>query len=507
MRTILSHRKNLLILTSIVLLFIGLQLYTSASTSFVSDPLAKAIQIESAKTNRGKWIYPAEHIDPDKKFGPTLFVIKDKTGDFKSVFSQTFADIYANLFPSIPVQYLPYLNIVFIVLGILSMHFIAGVSIPACCIGVFATVFFSQSLDLSEVPLLFFWISLSYSIWSRGFEQSKSTRISLGIFLLLLGSFLRLEILILGSITFGLSLILLWRDKRINDFLLLIFSFALPIALFFLINNYRDGHIFGIRYLYNFESNAHLTYITRFQNMLNIVFTSFQSSSLKIGFFFYSPFFLYLIFYLLRSNREFKKLNVTMAHFIIMSSYPLIVGFTAPNDGITVTGRYAMATVFPGMFLISLHWNELKQKKLFWILVIVSLIISFIMIKISKNSNKMIRKTNQILEPLKADLWIFFDQNISGIAGLRLLEQKSIAVEQLDWKNDLHSLVSKIREEKLKSVIVFDFAKSSPVKFPRTLQLDSEEFNSLWQKENFHCDLMEEVDYIALRRCKSKSED
>lgn len=503
MQIMLTHKKNLLILTTMALFFIGVQLYLSASTSFVSDPLAKAIQIESAKSDDGKWIYPAENIDPEKYFGPTLFVIKDQTGAFKSVFSQTFAIIYASIFQPVPVQYLPYFNILFVVLGILSMYLIAGISIIASSIGVFATVFFSQSLDLSEVPLLFFWISLSYSLWSQGFAERNTNQICLGIFLLLLGCFLRLEILILGSFTFGLSLLALWKERRTKDFFLLFFSFTLPIAIFFLTNQYRDGHIFGIRYLYNFESNGHLTVLKRLENMLHIVFTSFAGGNLKIGFFFYSPFFLYLIFFLLRLKGELKKTNITIAHLILIIFYPIIVGFTAPNDGITVTGRYAMATIFPGIFLISLYWKELKQKKFFWILIVLSLIMSFLMIKISKNSNKMIRKTNQILEPLKADLWIFFDQNISGIAGLHLLKQKSIAVGHLDWRKDLHPLVSRIKQAKLKTVIVFDFAKSSPVKFPRTVQLDSEEFDSLWKQENFHCDLIEQAEYIAFRRCTS----
>lgn len=482
-------------------LFLFLQTYASVSSGSVSDSLTKAIQIESAKSESSKWIYPAKNLDPGKKFNPTLFVIKNKQGEFQSVFSETFAKIYSILFASVPIQFVPYFNIVFLILGMLSLNFIGQIPILICILVTYGSVLFSQSLDLSEVPLLFFWISVSYSTWAIGIKKNQPNKIYLGVFLLLLGSFLRLEVILLGGLIFIYSVFYFYQKKSIKSVFYLTVGFSVPIFIFFFVNYINDGHIFGIRYLYNFDPSNQLTAFMRLKNMINITFTSIYGLEIKIGFFLYSPFFLYLIFNFIKKRREHELSDPSLGHFLIMIFYPILVGITAPNDGITITGRYALAAIFPGMFLLSDSWNQIKGKKIFWFFVFLSLILSFFLLKVLKQSNKMIRKTNSILEPLKSDLWIFYDQNISGIAGLHLLTQTSLAVTDLNWRKDFHSLALLMNEEKIQSIVFFDFSKSSLIQYKRSLELQSDEFQKLMKNENLLCNETVDVEFFTYRKC------
>ncbi|MBM9547026.1 hypothetical protein JWG40_08355 [Leptospira sp. 201903074] len=496
----MNSTKQTLLIIAAASLFLLAQTYASVSSGSVSDSLTKAIQIESAKSENSKWIYPAENLDPEKKFNPTLFVIKNKRGEFQSVFSETFAKIYSTLFYLVPIEFVPYFNIVFLILGMLSLTFIGQIPILVCILITYGSVLFSQSLDLSEVPLLFFLISISYSIWAIGIKKNHPNKIYLGLLLLLFGCFLRLEIILLGGLIFVYSAFYFYQQKSIKGELYLVASFCASIFIFFSINYINEGHIFGLRYLYNFDPDNQLTFVMRLKNMLNISFTSIHALDIKIGFFLYSPFFLYLIYFGFKS-RSFETSNPSFAHLFILIVYPILVGITAPNDGITITGRYALAAIFPGMFLLSDHWNQIRGKKIFWLLVFASLTLSFFVLKVLKQSNKMIRKTNSILEPLKTDLWIFYDQNISGVAGLHLLKQPSLAVTEINWRKDLHTLTSRIKAEKIRNIVVFDFSESSIVKYKRPLELQSDDFQKLWKNEDFLCSETINVDFISYRKC------
>lgn len=74
---------------------------------------------------------------------------------------------------------------------------------------------------------------------------------------------------------------------------------------------------------------------------------------------------------------------------------------------------------------------------------IFSVIVNLFILKISKESYKMIRKTNQIYVSLKSDLWIFYDSNLSGTAGLSLLTQPSVSFHEFENETERKSLFFK----------------------------------------------------------------
>ncbi|PKA14086.1 hypothetical protein CH372_00090 [Leptospira meyeri] len=502
----ISEKQNQRFLVYLLLfgiLFLALQFFLSAKTSFISDSLAKATQIESAKEWRDSILYPAEVLDPDLKMHPVLFVIENQ-GKLKSVFSEVFARFYSVLFYFIPIQWIMFTNGLFLVLASYLLYRIGKIPVTVSLFIFISSVVFSQVLDISEVPFAIFWISLSYSLWSRGIEEKKPILIAISIFLMVWGSFLRLEILILSCVIYGLSFLFLYFQQRFFEIIFITIAFTIPVLVFFIWNHYEYGHFLGIRYLYNYSTGQSQSIGSHFYQLQKILFTSFTEPGLKIGFFIYSPYFLYVI-YLFRKQLKTKNLQEpSFFHFIILIIYPILVGLSAPNDGITITSRYTLFAVFPGIFLIAIQWQNLKINKFFLFLVICSLLINVFLIKVTKESYKMIRKTNLTYETLKSDLWIFYDRNLSGTAGLYLLSQPSISFENFENKELRNSLFSRIRKEKLKQIYIFDFSKTTPNAFMhlnRGVELNSEEFVKVLQEEGFQCKTYEEKSWIGYRLC------
>ncbi|WP_244309980.1 LA_3751/LA_3752 family putative glycosyltransferase [Leptospira mtsangambouensis] len=498
-----TNQQTLVYLFLFGFLFLGLQFLLSVKTSFISDSLTKAAQIESAKEWNDSILYPAENLDPDKKMHPILFVIANQ-GKLKSVFSEVFARIYSVLFYFIPIQWIMFTNGIFLVLASYLLYRIGKIPVPVSLLIFIASVVFSQVLDISEVPFSIFWISLSYSLWSRGLEQKSPVLISIAIFLMVLGSFLRLEILILSCLIYGLSFLFLYFQKRFFEILFITIAFIIPVLLFFLWNQYEYGHFLGIRYHFNYSITESQSIGSRLYQLQKILFTSFTEPGLKIGFFLYSPYFLYVL-YIFR--KQFKTKNFqepNLFHLMILIIYPILVGLSAPNDGITITSRYTLFAIFPGIFLIANQWQNVKTNKLFLFLVICSILINVLLLKVSKESFKMIRKTNSIYSSLKSDLWIFYDRNISGTAGLSLLSQPSISFQDFENKELRTSLFSRIRNEKINQIYIFDFSKTTPNAFmhlKRGVELNSDEFVKVLHEEGFQCKTYEEKSWIGYRLC------
>ncbi|MGE8720164.1 LA_3751/LA_3752 family putative glycosyltransferase [Leptospira terpstrae] len=498
-------KKSAISLLIFGFLFLSIQLLVSANTSFISDSLTKATQIESSKQRKDSILYPAEKIDPEKKFHPVLFVIPNQ-GKLKSVFSEVFAKIYAILFYFLPIQWLMFGNGLILILSSYLLYRIGKIPVEISLLTFISSVVFSQVLDLSEVSLAICWISLSYSLWARGLEEKNSNILVFSIFLMVWGSFLRLEIFILSMVIYFVSLPFLYRQKKFLGVFYLTIAIVIPVFVFLTWNYFEYGHSLGIRYLFNYTISQSTSIGNRIFQLQKILFTSFSDPGMKLGFFLYSPYFLYILYLNRNQLKSFNCSNPIFFHLTVFLVYPILVGLSAPNDGITITSRYALFTIFPGIYLITNQWQNLKSNKIFYSLVIFSVIVNLFILKISKESYKMIRKTNQIYVSLKSDLWIFYDSNLSGTAGLSLLTQPSVSFQEFENETVRKSLFSRIRKENLKTIYIFDFSKTTPNSFmnsKRAVELTSENFIKLLREEGYQCNGYQEKSWIGYRLCNS----
>ena len=181
------------------ILFLGLQTYISATNSFISDSLAKAFQIESIRSESKSIIYPAKKIDPENELHPITFIIQNQN-TLKSVFSETFAYIYAKLFFFLPISKMIYANILFVLLGAMILKILGEVNIIISLLVFTTSVVLSQILDLSEVPITLCLVCLVYSIWTMAIQNRNSNFILLSIGSSVFLSFFRLELLIFSGL-------------------------------------------------------------------------------------------------------------------------------------------------------------------------------------------------------------------------------------------------------------------------------------------------------------------
>lgn len=496
-------KKDKITLAIFFVFFLGLQTYLSATNSFISDSLAKAFQINSVQNGTESITYPANSIDPDLKLHPVTFILKNQN-ELKSVFSATFAYLYAKLFFFLPVNQMIYVNVIFLLLGVLCLKGFGKVDINISILVFTTSVVLCQVIDLSEVPITLFLVCFVYSIWTMAIQNQNTNLLIVSVCFSVLLSFFRLELLIFSGLLFVLSSIQLIGLKKGNRIVFLSIAFLIPLSFFVLWNDTEYGHPMGIRYLFNYTEDHYFAKNNRILNLQKILLTGFSDQGFKFGFFLISPYFLYPLYRFRDSLYSIRKQNTIHFHLTLFILYPILVGLTAPNDGITISARYALFAVVPMIFIISHYWSELQKDKIFKILIIISILVNLIILRILKESFKMIKKTNQIYENLNADLWIFFDTNLSATSGIHLLKQPAISFQNFTNESDLNSLVNLMESQKMKKIYILDFSKKIPnayMNVKRNMELSSTEFPILLQYKKYSCKQYTEVKFIGYREC------
>lgn len=496
-------KKEKITLVIFFVFFLGLQSYLSATNSFISDSLAKAFQINSIQNGYESTTYPGSSLDPDLKLHPVTFIIQNQN-KLKSVFSTTFAFIYAKLFFFLPIKQMIYVNVLFLVLGVLTLKVFGNVDITISVLVFTTSVVLSQVIDLSEVPITLFLVCFVYSLWTMAIQKQNTNLQIVSICLTVLLSFFRLELLIFAGLLFVLSSLQLITQKKGKGILFLTIAFLIPLLFLFIWNNLEYGHPMGIRYLFNYTEDHYFAKNNRLFNMQKILLTGFSEQDFKFGFFLISPYFLYPLFRFRNSLYSIRTQNPIHFHLILFILYPILVAFSAPNDGITISARYVLFAVVPMIFIISHFWPELQKDKIFKILIIVSILVNLIILRILKESFKMIRKTNQIYENLNADLWIFYDTNISATAGMYLLKQPAISFSDFSNDTNFNSLTTLMESQKIKKIYVFDFSKHVPnayMNIKREMELSSIDFQNLLQNKKYSCKQYTEIKFIGYREC------
>ncbi|MCW7503779.1 hypothetical protein EHR02_15665 [Leptospira levettii] len=496
-------KKDKIILAIFFVFFLGLQSYLSATNSFISDSLAKAFQINSIQNGNESTTYPASSLDPDQKLHPVTFIIQNQH-NLKSVFSASFAFLYAKLFFFLTVKQMIYMNVLFLLLSVLCLKGFGKVDINISILVITTSVVLCQVIDLSEVPFTLFLVCFVYSLWTMAIENQNTNLLIVSVCFSVLFSLFRLELLIFSGLLFVLSSLRLITLKKRKEIVFLTIAFLIPVSFFFLWNDTEYGHPLGIRYLFNYTEEHYFAKNNRLLNLQKILLTGFSDQGFKFGFFLISPYFLYPFYRFRDSLYSIRNQNPIHYHLTLFILYPILVGLSAPNDGITISARYVLFAVVPMIFIISHFWTELQNDKVFKILIIISILVNLIILRILKESFKMIKKTNQIYESLNADLWIFYDTNISSTAGIHLLKQPAISFRNFTNETKFNSLVSLIQSQKLKKIYVFDFSKNVPnayMNVKRKMELSSDEFQKLLQTKKYSCKQYAELKFIGYREC------
>lgn len=454
-----------------------LHVWIGTGDFYIADSLLKAMQTDSLIQNDFKseeLRYPARLIDQEhRNFFLSYHFVGDIQGKFIGAFPLAFSVLTSlikktgigwNLFP-----FLLSLSLV------LSFYILASkklITQKTVILGYGATILSALSLDFNEYTLYFLLNTFGF-VWWMNFRESRNAKwIYLSVFAISLSIWLRLE-----SSPFLVSLLiaeiltskskLKELSKEFNFFLIFL---SLSPAIFFLVWNYFDyGHILGARFIFNFGKKE-ITILDRIQNFFSMTFVNYADGIPKFGLFFCSSFLLLPIVYYL----FFKKKRTEKENFLILlcASYAVLIGASAPNDGITITGRYLMSVLLPLLVLWD-GWiipHSKIWKNLSVVLIVLSFLISGLTLKIFQQAANQERNFRQFYARNEASLWVFTDPILCGQAGLEHLSRKILC---LNAKTNVDSILKNINNESsISSLVLFEMSEKEMKAFEGKNSLD-----------------------------------
>ena len=171
--------KNILQSLLISLILPVLQFYVGTHHGFVSDPLVKAIQVESFKKSgfqSEKIIYNAADWDENASLQPLPdgFIYKNKER-LIGVYP-IFLTVFYSLFFFIPIHIVPYTNFIFLWGIIYLFKKELNVSVPGLLLLCFGSVLAPQCFDFSENPLFFYLSCVAFIYFYKFFYIRKIYR-------------------------------------------------------------------------------------------------------------------------------------------------------------------------------------------------------------------------------------------------------------------------------------------------------------------------------------------
>ncbi|AOP32792.1 hypothetical protein A0128_02235 [Leptospira tipperaryensis] len=479
MKKLLQKFKDQWAICILLILVPFLHVWIGTGDFYIADSLLKAMQTESLIQNDFKseeLQYPAQSLDPQhENFFLSQAFVNTIQGKFIGAFPVAFS-VFTSLIKKAGLDWnlLPFL---FSLSMVFSFYFLTSKKVinqKTAILGYGATILFALSLDFNEYSIYFMLNTLGFVWWMEYRETGKVKLIYLSLITISLSIWFRLE-----SSPFLLSLLIaevltskfkfqdIWKEY--NFFIILL---SLSPAILFLLWNYFDyGHVFGARFLFNFGNNGSTT-IDRIQRFFSMTFVNYVDGIPKFGLFFCSSFLLLPILYYL----VFKKERTDKENFLILLSlsYIILIGASAPNDGITITGRYLMLSFLPLLVLWD-GWNPSHSKVwkiLSVVLIVFSFLISAVTLKIFHHAAKQERSFRQFYARNDAPLWLFTDPILCGQAGLEHLSRKILC---LNSKTNFDPILENIKKESsITSLVLFEmnakeaksFGKSSSEFFP-----------------------------------------
>ncbi|TGL80648.1 LA_3751/LA_3752 family putative glycosyltransferase [Leptospira yasudae] len=447
---------------------------------YIADSLLKAMQTDSLIQNNFKseaLQYPAQSLDPKHShfFLNTAFAdtIRGKfIGAFPVAFSLTSgllrkAGLSWTLMP-----------FVFSLTLLLSFYILSRKNIigqRTVLLGYGATILSALSLDYNEYSVYFLLNAIGFAWWMEYRDTRNINRIYFSIFVISASIWFRLE-----SMPFLLCLALseiATSETPLKDVLkninwpLVLLGFS-PLFLFLLWNYLAYDHFLGARFLFNFRGNGN-TILDRVQNFFSMALLNYVDKVPKFGLFFCSSYLLLpFVYYIFHKQELTKKIK-----FLIFSiiSYVILIGLSAPNDGITITGRYMMLVFLPLLMLWE-GWNPIHPKK--WriasgILIVLSILISGITLKIIQQAAKQERTFREFYVRNEAPLWLFTDPILCGQAGLEHLSKKILCLNPAVNRSEIVQRIE--QENSLTSFVLFEMNEKESKAFANAPSMFSTE--------------------------------
>jgi hypothetical protein len=230
------------------------------------------------------------------------------------------------------------------------------------------------------------------------------------------------------------------------------------------------------------------------------LFTYPRESNLAMGFYFISPIFLYSIVYFLKNIKSNSvQNNFYMGQSLIFS---LLIGTTAPNDGITITARYMAIVVFPLIFLLDEHYKTYTDKKvpkIFSILNIYSFLVSFMLLLIFFFSSTYLRKATNYVNKIESDLIITSNEFISGSFQLGYFNKKILSLKNNNQLNEISVILNK---NNISNIQLLGF--NSVLDNKLTIN-PINELHTLLKKNNYNCKEMENKINLIHYSCEKNS--
>ena len=435
--------KISIVITALILL---VQIIIRPDNLYISDSLVKAVQVKSLFLNA--WnsqdvFYPARDIDPTFSMNPLIegFIFFNK-GHYIGQYPVALSFFYS-IFIFIGFSILPYFNslILFPMIYLYSKYLNNKSNLYYL---LFGTTLIVTLIDLSECSIFYCLTGIGFLFIKRYIDENMNSHLIIGNIFLGLAIWFRLEVLLFTFSIYLTLFIIHFQKKEFSAIYKLVihsFVFSLLVVIFFLYNYLSYDFFLGPRYIVNIHSNS-LTLFEKFRIFTSILFTYPRENSLALGFYFISPIFLYSIIYFLRRIKN----NSDQTNFYLGQSilFSLLIGITAPNDGITITARYMAIAVFPLIFLIDEYFKLYSDKKLpktIHFFKIYSYLISFIMLTIYYFSSTYLRKATHYMHKIESDLIICSSEFISGSFQLDYFTKKIISLKNSNQINDISNIL------------------------------------------------------------------
>ncbi len=285
------------------------------------------------------------------------------------------------------------------------------------CFFILLVISFGSSLPLynlfyHEYPIAIFFSSLSFYFFLKRVNNKNFTYSFLFGFFTGLSLFFRLELVFI-FLSLGLAEILFEKEALKQKVFFVVYTglgFIIPFFTLLALNQFLHFHPLGLRYVLTFSYPAHLA-LKRSEILIGLLFSKTR------GLFFQTPYMLFpilslVLFWKKQNFLTEKKLSLS----IVLSL--LFICFLAPNHGDHFAPRYFFGLYIPTLFLISSTFSKLEifsllQKKIFYLLLVFSSLISIFFWK--KNLNwslhmqKEVKKLTQTLEQNTKDILVFYD--------------------------------------------------------------------------------------------------
>ncbi len=423
--------------------------------AFVTDALVKAVQIvslaENHRTNESI-IYLAEDIDPNHELNPFPLGFSFKNKDrFIGNYPVAFSFIYS-YFASLGVNTLTSFNFIFLLTILILLKTALKFSNLTLFQFSFGTLLYTQLLDLSEYPLFYLLMTVSFIYFVKYLTEPRIQNLLWACVFSGMAVWFRLEALVF-AFSFFAPILLLELMKKDFSRMPSIFGaglfFLFVISVFFIFNHIDYGIFLGPRFILNYSLQATPTFIERILRFLTITFTTVRYGYPSLGFFFYSPILLLL---LCVSIFQWKKLSysskiMSLASILLI----LLVGFTAPSDGATITGRYLSLLAFPLCFLFHENLDDLLKSKAnkiaYRAFAIWTCILAIVIFLIALSATRQFKKYERIVAQAKYKTVFLSTELVAASTGLNYFEKKVMLVKDENGYKTFKTLLSQEREE------------------------------------------------------------